>query len=370
MLFRSARPAQHFEKARLACTVAPNEANFVARHHRERCILHHQASTNFDAEILDLKHRSRLAPERTDHNAVSNIPSQAGGNTYARFVTDVSTVLTAAAVTIACLMLATWSISLVKRDASIVDIVWGLGFVLVAWAAKFVTGASGGGNWLLLVMVTIWGLRLAGYLARRNLGKGEDFRYRAMRRKHGERFAIVSLYSVFGLQGALMFVVSLPISLGQRDTDAGLGFIALLGFIVWGVGLYFEAVGDAQLARFKRDPRNADQIMDQGLWALTRHPNYFGDCLVWWGLAIVGSAQGAAMWAFLGAAVMTTLLVRVSGVAMLDRLLAKHKPGYAEYMARTSGFIPLPKGSARVRSARRDHRVPQRRSHRELPEEQ
>ena len=183
-------------------------------------------------------------------------------------------------------------------------------------------------------------------------------------------FRSVSLYSVFGLQGALMFVVSLPISLGQRDTDAGLGFIALLGFIVWGVGLYFEAVGDAQLARFKRDPRNADQIMDQGLWALTRHPNYFGDCLVWWGLAIVGSAQGAGMWAFLGAAVMTTLLVRVSGVAMLDRLLAKRKPGYAEYMSRTSGFIPLPKGSARARSARRDHRVPQRRSHRELPEEQ
>ncbi|NDE67424.1 MAG: DUF1295 domain-containing protein [Actinobacteria bacterium] len=244
------------------------------------------------------------------------------------------------------MMLATWSISLVKRDASIVDIVWGLGFVLVAWAAKFVSGASGGGNWLLLAMVTIWGLRLAGYLAKRNLGKGEDFRYRKMRRKHGERFALVSLYSVFGLQGLLMFFVSLPVSLGQRETDAGAGFVALLGFVVWAIGLYFEAVGDAQLARFKRDPRNADQIMDQGLWSLTRHPNYFGDCLVWWGLAIVGSAQGAGMWAFLGAAVMTTLLVRVSGVAMLDRLLAKRKPGYAEYMARTSGFIPLPKRSA------------------------
>ncbi|MEK0443586.1 MAG: hypothetical protein RL507_439, partial [Actinomycetota bacterium] len=120
-------------------------------------------------------------------------------------------------------MLATWSISLVKRDASIVDIAWGFGFVAVGWAAKFVTGASGGGNWLLLLMVTVWGLRLTGYLAKRNLGKDEDFRYRAMRRKHGERFAIVSLYSVFGLQGALMFIVSLPISLGQRDTEAGAG---------------------------------------------------------------------------------------------------------------------------------------------------
>lgn len=278
--------------------------------------------------------------------------------------------LVAAFVTIVCLMLATWSISLLRRDASIVDIAWGLGFVLVAWAAKFVTGASGSGNWLLLLMVTVWGLRLAGYLAKRNLGKGEDFRYRAMRRKYGERFAFVSLYSVFGLQGVLMMLVSLPVSLGQRDTDAGAGFIVLLGFAVWAVGLYFEAVGDAQLARFKRDPRNADQIMDRGLWGLTRHPNYFGDALVWWGLAIVGSTQGAGIWAFLGAAVMTVLLVRVSGAAMLDRLLAKRKPGYAEYMARTSGFIPLPRRSAQARTPRRDPPGRQRPVRRESPREQ
>ena len=281
-----------------------------------------------------------------------------------------STVLVAAFVTIVCLMLATWSVSLLRRDASIVDIAWGLGFVLVAWAAKFVTGASGSGNWLLLLMVTVWGLRLTGYLAKRNLGKGEDFRYRAMRRKHGERFAIVSLYSVFGLQGALMMLVSLPVSLGQRDTDAGAGFVVLLGFVVWAVGLYFEVVGDAQLARFKRDPRNADQIMDQGLWGLTRHPNYFGDALVWWGLAIVGSSQGAGIWAFLGAAVMTVLLVRVSGAALLDRLLAKRKPGYAEYMARTSGFIPLPRRSAPVRTPRRDQPRRPRPERRESPREQ
>jgi steroid 5-alpha reductase family enzyme len=284
-------------------------------------------------------------------------------------VADATTVLAAAIVTIACLMLATWSVSLLRRDASIVDITWGLGFVLVAWAAKFVSGAAGAGNWLLVVMVTVWGLRLAGYLAKRNLGKGEDFRYRAMRRKHGERFGIVSLYTVFGLQGALMFIVSLPVTLGQRETDSGAGFIALLGFIVWAIGLYFEAVGDAQLAKFKRDPRNEGQIMDQGLWALTRHPNYFGDSLVWWGLAIVGASQGAGLWAFLGALVMTVLLVRVSGAAMLDRLLAKRKPGYAEYMARTSGFIPLPKRSGRVRSARPDQPVRQRRPDRGSPRE-
>ncbi len=280
-----------------------------------------------------------------------------------------SSVLIGAAVTIACLMLASWSVSLLRRDASIVDIVWGLGFVVVAWAAKFVTGASGAGNWLLLMMVTVWGLRLAGYLAKRNLGNGEDFRYRAMRRKHGERFAIVSLYSVFGLQGALMFVVSLPVTLGQRDTNAGAGFVVLLGFIVWAIGAYFEVVGDAQLARFKRDPRNTDQIMDQGLWGLTRHPNYFGDCLVWWGLAIVGATQGAGPWAFLGAVVMTVLLVRVSGAALLDRLLAKRKPGYAEYMERTSGFIPMPRRSGQARTPRRGQPVRSRPVRRELPRE-
>jgi len=280
-----------------------------------------------------------------------------------------SSVLIGAAVTIACLMLASWSVSLLRRDASIVDIVWGLGFVVVAWAAKFVTGASGAGNWLLLMMVTVWGLRLAGYLAKRNLGNGEDFRYRAMRRKHGERFAIVSLYSVFGLQGALMFVVSLPVTLGQRDTNAGAGFVVLLGFIVWAIGAYFEVVGDAQLARFKRDPRNTDQIMDQGLWGLTRHPNYFGDCLVWWGLAIVGAAQGAGPWAFLGAVVMTVLLVRVSGAALLDRLLAKRKPGYAEYMERTSGFIPMPRRFGQARTPRRGQPVRSRPVRRELPRE-
>ena len=282
---------------------------------------------------------------------------------------DVSTVLVAALITIACLMLATWSVSLLRRDASVVDIVWGLGFVVVAWASRFVTGASGAGNWLLVAMVTVWGVRLAAYLAKRNLGKGEDFRYKAMRRKHGERFPLVSLYTVFGLQGALMFVVSLPVSLGQRDTDAGAGFVALAGCVVWAIGLYFEVVGDAQLARFKRDPRNEGLVMDQGLWALTRHPNYFGDCLVWWGLAIVASAQGAGLWAFLGALVMTVLLVRVSGAAMLDRLLAKRKPGYAEYMARTSGFIPRPRRSARARTARPDRPMRQRPPDRESPRE-
>lgn len=255
---------------------------------------------------------------------------------------DATAVLMAAVVAIACLMLATWSISLVRRDTSIVDVAWPLGFVLATWASRWVVGASGSGNWALLAMVTIWGLRLSFHLLRRNLKQGEDFRYRAMRERHGDSFAVRSLVTVFALQGALLFVVALPVTLGHRDTSASLSTWLVLGMLVWAAGLWWEAVADAQLAAFKRDPRNAGQVLDTGLWQYTRHPNYFGDALVWWGLAIAGASQGAGVWAFGSAAIMTVLLVRVSGAAMLDRLLAERKPGYREYMQRTSGFIPLP----------------------------
>jgi len=269
-------------------------------------------------------------------------------------VADVSTVLTAAIVAIASLMLATWAVSLVRRDVSIVDVAWPLGFVLATWASRWVVGAGGAGNWTLLAMVTIWGLRLSFHLLRRNLAQGEDFRYRAMRQRHGDAFAVRSLVTVFALQGVLLFIVALPVTLGHRDTSAGLSTWVVLGVLVWGAGLWWEAVADAQLAAFRRDPRNAGQVLDTGLWQYTRHPNYFGDALVWWGLAIAGASQGAGVWAFVAATVMTILLVRVSGAAMLDRLLAERKPGYREYMQRTSGFIPLPpRRGGRTRTVRR-----------------
>ena len=197
-------------------------------------------------------------------------------------------------------------------------------------------------QWLLVVMTTVWGLRLAGYLAWRNLGHGEDYRYRAMRKHWGPRFPIISLLTVFTLQGALMFVVSLGVQLGQAATSPDLGVLAWIGAAVWAVGLAFEAIGDWQLARFKKDPANAGQVMDRGLWRYTRHPNYFGDACVWWGIALVAAETGLGRWGLLGAAVMTVLLLRVSGVALLEKSLSKRKPGYAEYVARTSAFVPLP----------------------------
>lgn len=253
------------------------------------------------------------------------------------------TALATAAITIAILMVATWLVSLAKKNASIVDIVWGLGFVLVAWTVRLRvdTGLPARQN-LLVALTTIWGLRLAGYLFWRNHGKGEDYRYKAMRKHWGARFPLVSLGTVFGLQGVLMFLVSLGVQLGQTRATPELGLLAYLGVAVWAVGIFFEWVGDAQLAKFKADSSNAGKVMNRGLWKFTRHPNYFGDACVWWGIALVAAETTVGKWGLLGALVMTILLRRVSGVVLLEKSLSKRKEGYAEYVARTSAFVPRP----------------------------
>lgn len=249
--------------------------------------------------------------------------------------------MTRAALVIAILMVGTWLLSLVLKNASIVDITWGLGFVAVAWSGRIDTDGNAARQWLLTVLVSVWGVRLAGYLFWRNHGKGEDFRYRAMRKRWGQRFGLISLVTVFALQGTLMWIVSLPVQLGQARATA-IGPLAYLGAAVWLIGISFEAVGDLQLARFKADPSSAGRVMDQGLWRYTRHPNYFGDSLVWWGIALIAAETGAGAWGLIGAAVMTVLLLKVSGVALLEKSLVKRRDGYREYVARTSAFVPLP----------------------------
>ena len=247
-----------------------------------------------------------------------------------------------AAITIAIVMVTTWIISLIIKNASIVDIVWGAGFAITSWVlAATVDGNSGRQN-LLAVMVGLWGMRLALYLAKRNIGHGEDWRYKAMRKKKGKNFGIISLVTVFGLQGVLMWTVSLPVILGNAAKSPGVGPIAVMGIMLWLVGLMFEAVGDYQLAKFKKDPTNATKVMDKGLWSLTRHPNYFGDALLWWGISIVGAETGSGVFGLVGPLVMTFFLLKVSGVPMLERSLSRRREGYAEYVARTSGFIPRP----------------------------
>ncbi len=244
----------------------------------------------------------------------------------------------ATAAGVAILMVAAWLVSLMLADVSIVDIVWGIGFVAIAWIAVVVRAEGGTRLTLAAILATVWGLRLAGYLAWRNLGKGEDYRYVAMRRRHGRRFPLVSLFVVFGLQGLLMWIVALPV---QAATGSQLGALDALGVAVWTVGMFFETVGDIQLAAFKRRPESKGQVLDTGLWRYTRHPNYFGDFLVWWGLYLIALA-GGAWWTAIGPVVMSGLLLRYSGVGLLEKTIGSRRPGYEDYMRRTNAFFPGP----------------------------
>jgi steroid 5-alpha reductase family enzyme len=253
-----------------------------------------------------------------------------------------STAMITAAVVISIFMVAMWILSLVVKNASIVDVGWGIGFVIVAWSVRAQVDGNADRQRLLVAMTTLWGARLALYLYSRNHGKGEDYRYVAMRKRWGPRFPLVSLGTVFVLQGALMWIVSLPVQLGQVKVEPKLGALTWIGIALWGIGLFFEVIGDAQLARFKREPANAGKVMDQGLWRYTRHPNYFGDACVWWGIALVAAETTVGRWGLLGAAVMSFLLRRVSGVTLLEKSLIKRRAGYEDYVARTSPLIPRP----------------------------
>ncbi len=250
-------------------------------------------------------------------------------------------VLGLSAICIVAMMLVLWISSLIKKDASIVDIFWGLGFVMVGWASWRLSDANSQRGTVLAVLTTLWGVRLGGYLWWRNHGKGEDFRYQAMRRHYGSSFAIKSLIIVFGVQGALMWIVSLPVQLGQMTNDAKIGVVGCIGIVVWAIGFLFESVGDIQLARFKANSANAGKVMDKGLWRYTRHPNYFGDACVWWGIAIIAAESRIGLFGIVGAVVMNVLLLKYSGVPILEKSINKRRPGYEEYQRRTSSFFPL-----------------------------
>jgi steroid 5-alpha reductase family enzyme len=243
---------------------------------------------------------------------------------------------------VTALMLGLWLASIRLRDVSIIDPFWGLGFVVIAWIAGLTTDGDMGRRLLLVGLTSIWGLRLFVYLLWRNRGKPEDFRYAAMRERHGSRFIWVSLGTVFVLQGVLMLAVSLPVQMGQIPATPGLGPLAVLGTAVWAGGLACESIGDWQLARFRANPDNRGRVLDSGLWRYTRHPNYFGDFLVWWGLWLIAAETGWGLLTIPGPIIMSILLIRVSGVALLERDIGQRRPGYAEYVRRTSPFFPRP----------------------------
>jgi steroid 5-alpha reductase family enzyme len=233
----------------------------------------------------------------------------------------------------ACLV-GLWLVSLPLKNSSIIDIFWGLGFVLIAWLSVLQHPLTDRAV-LMAALVTAWGLRLAGYLAWRNLGKGEDARYAAMRAAHGKAWPLRSLFIVFGLQGLLMLVISAPVQLAIASAGT-LGPLDGAGAVLSVTGIAFETTGDLQLAAFKRHHRG--EVMDRGVWRYTRHPNYFGDAVTWWGFFLIALSAGG-WWALVSPVVMTVLLRRVSGVPLLEQAMGK-RPGYAEYVRRTSPFFP------------------------------
>ncbi len=240
------------------------------------------------------------------------------------------------------LMTLLWLLSLALKDSSIVDPFWGTGFVVANWVYFALTpDGYPGRKWLISILVTVWGLRLSIYLLRRNWGKGEDYRYQEMRQKAGDRWWWQSYFQVFVLQGILLWIISAPLlAANYAATPARLTLLDYLAVVVWAIGFFFEAVGDLQMARFKADPANEGQVLDEGVWRYTRHPNYFGDATQWWAYYLVAAASSGGFWTIFGPIIMTILLLRISGVTLLEKSLKNTKPGYKEYVERTSAFIP------------------------------
>jgi steroid 5-alpha reductase family enzyme len=239
------------------------------------------------------------------------------------------------------LMTLLWLISLVLKNSSIVDIFWGTGFVIVTWAAFLLTPEGFLTRKLLLnVLVTIWGLRLTLHILLRNWGKPEDFRYQVWRKEAGQSWWWRSLFKVFFLQGVILWIVAAPLLAAQiMEQPPQLTWLDYLAILLWLIGFFFEAAGDWQLAQFKANPANKGKVMQTGVWRYTRHPNYFGDAAQWWAYYLIAAAAGA-WWTIFSPIIMTILLVRVSGAALLEKSLKEDKPGYKEYIESTSEFIP------------------------------
>jgi steroid 5-alpha reductase family enzyme len=240
---------------------------------------------------------------------------------------------------VAVYMTAWFVVALVKKDNSVADIAWGLGFVLAAGVTLIRRGDGPDRPVLATTLVLIWGLRLAVHIMFRNRKRGEDYRYAEWRRRWGRWFVARSYLQVFLLQGFFLLIISSPVILMNSTAQGSLGLLDLAGTAVWVVGFLFEAVGDAQLARFKRDPGNRGKIMDRGLWQYTRHPNYFGESLMWWGLFILALSVPGGWATVVSPVLITFLLVRVSGVPLLERKYAGNA-AFQAYARRTSVFVP------------------------------
>ncbi len=251
--------------------------------------------------------------------------------------------LAATLAAVAVLMAITFAVAIWRGHHSVIDVTWGLGFVVVALTSLLVSSGHGclTRRALAAGLTTAWGLRLALHIGRRNWGKGEDPRYAALLAKAPGNPLLYALRMVYLTQAVVMWFVSLPIQVAMYEGSRP-GVLTWVGTAVFAVGLTFEAVGDWQLTRFRSDPDSKGQVMDRGLWRYTRHPNYFGDACVWWGLYLIAAQQWQGALTILSAAAMTYTLANGTGKPTLEKGMAERRPGYGEYVRRTSGFIPLP----------------------------
>lgn len=249
-----------------------------------------------------------------------------------------------------CVTVPAWGASLYKRDVSIVDSLWSLILLALGITYYLLNEYSSARGTIVLALLAFWALRLSVYITWRNWGAEEDARYQAMRRKHGPAFAVQSLWIVFLLQGVLAWVVSLPL-LASATGSRPLYLFDAAGLALVVFGILFESIADAQLAAFKSRPGSKGRVLDRGLWRYSRHPNYFGECCVWWGFYLFALGAGG-WWAILSPLLMTVLLLRVSGVTLLEKDITERRPGYREYIERTSAFLPWPPGRARETRAR------------------
>ena len=235
---------------------------------------------------------------------------------------------------------AVWGLSLVLHDVSIVDSIWSLFFLAAAIVFIGHAPADLARPWIVLGLVAVWALRLSAYLTWRNWGEPEDRRYAAMREKHGPGFPVKSLLIIFALQAVLAWIIAMPLYPAMTGAWP-IGPLDVMGVALVLVGIGFETVADVQLARFKARPGNAGRVLDTGLWRYSRHPNYFGDFCVWWGFYLLALSAGG-WWTVFAPVLMTVLLLKVSGVTLLEKDIRERRPEYADYVGRTSPFFPLP----------------------------
>lgn len=236
-------------------------------------------------------------------------------------------------------MVLLWPFSIARKDPSYVDSVWPLGFLFLALTSLAFVGVSAGVS-IILPMVAMWSLRLGAHLFRRWRHEGADKRYQALMARARGNVHVFVLVTVFLMQGVLLWLVALPVQHGVMEAGQPINAMSLTGLALFLTGFLFETIGDYQLSRFKADPVNAGQVMDQGLWRYTRHPNYFGDACVFWGIWLVAVSDGTGWWTVVGPLFLTFTLVKWSGAALLEKNLHESRPGYADYVARTPGFVP------------------------------